>query len=217
MKVVLPQWGAQLAFFWLWCLLPLVAALRLQVRHLKSSKLLSERLSVPGLLLEEGLLSLSLVSFWWWQRGLVWTQQIHPPMKMKTEMVRSPQFGCLSKNGRQRTWIGMLRERRWREAKRVGHRAPKPNGGGIRLEREKIHFCLSRLPWKPEQWKQLRLREFSLATNVKLPPHSHKVTLLIVSYWQSGCFLFISGKRYWPNDEDPKLSGLVRGSQSYPW
>ena len=50
-------------------------------------------------------------------------------------MVRSPQFGCLSKNGRQRTWIGMLRERRWREARRVGHNAPKPNGGGICLEK----------------------------------------------------------------------------------
>ena len=38
---------------------------------------------------------------------------------------------------------------------------------------------------KPEQWKQLRLREFSLAANIKLPPDFHKITLLIVGHWQT--------------------------------
>ena len=52
------------------------------------------------------------------------------------------------------------------------------------------HFCPPCLPRKPEQWKQLRLREFSLANKIKLPPHSHKVALLIVWHRQSCCFLF---------------------------
>ena len=33
------------------------------------------------------------------------------------------------------TWIGMFRNRRWREANRFGHSAPKPSGGGICLRK----------------------------------------------------------------------------------
>ena len=62
-------------------------------------------------------------------------------------------------------------------------RLPSPMEGGYAWN---LFIRLPCLPRKPEQWKQLRLWEFSLANRVKLPPRSHKVTLLIVWHFSFG-------------------------------